>query len=366
MSLDAVTFPERLSNDKDYLVSKWNAVHHPVIVYLRREDRQVIDCTYDSGTNLLNVKFSGPVEGVVGDTVYVGSGAHRSTGTIQAITVSSSTSIIEVNWFPSTTGTQVGGYLNFNTARANYYAIINVVVPDAGGTYYVVGRMLSKPNYAGVIKYDASEYLKDVIGYADTFQYDRLNIKDIAFGNIFAISHSENWDGYEGEMTKISEDRSWGFVNSTKQIQERYGSNVAEHVPFSNYDTSDIQAKFLCDFERPTFFPGFPFSIGFIYSAEISGLTVEKHERTYDRNNSQILYGTYDLDVAQQQGVNRLMLSDGEWSGDTNVVEVWLETGAEKAVEFLVEDYVDADYTEDPYTILPVVTDAVYLPPRRR
>jgi hypothetical protein len=307
----------------------------------------------------LLIAIDGPVEGSEGDTVYINCGVHVGTGLIDTITTSSSTSIFEITWYSLNTTTQVGGYLNFITARPNYYCLTNVLEVE-DGTYAVVSQSINKPDASGKIILDVSEYLKATIGYTDAFGYDTLNWRDPNAGSMFNITYCENWTGYEGPFSPIVDTNLFYIVNSTKQIQQRYGSNMGEYVPFKNYEEADIRAKFLSDFARPTYFPGYPFSLGFIYSDSIADRAIRKSEETYNVNGvlGVAMYRT--IDTSQGHGVNRLMLSPDSWVGTVGFVKVWLEVDPllVDMGSYFASGYGDSTYTEESASLPPVLITA--------
>lgn len=365
MSIAVVRFPKADVNGNTSTVSKWNAVHHALEYHLQRMDAEVQSCTYNASTGRLRVQLYGAVSGGVGDTVYISSGVHTGTGQIDAIIYSGTpVSIIDLIWWSTNTSTQIGGFINWNSARKNYHTKTNILIADSAGALIVVGQSINKPDASGFIRVDCRTFLKTQVGYKDSFAYDVRNWADIDLGGPFTITYSENWTGFAGGFSKPSDTLVYYYVNSTKQIQQRYGSNVGEHVPFSNYAESDTRAKFLSDFATPTYFPGYPFSIGFIYSESLAGNEVTKVERTIDKNKLEVNEDSYDIDYLQAQFVNRLMLEE-DYDPEVAFVDIWLQIGAEaSASKMMADDYVADDYTEETTGMRSyIITDEIYQDP---
>lgn len=359
MGLSIVKYPKEVVNANAATVSKWNALHHPIGFQYQRQDRAIQSSAFFT-SSIITVQLYGTVEGVVGDTVYFKSGANTGVGTIQAILYSGYTSIIRINYVASTTITQLGGYLNFNTARKNYNTITNILAVDEFGAYYVLGQSINKPDYTGLIKVDVSTYLKALVNYFDTFGYNVMNWKDDTLGGRFNIVYSENWTGTGGDFSGVSTTALYYYTNGTKQIQEIYGSNYGDFVPFKEYATDDIRAKFLCDFEIPTYFQGFPFDLGFIYSESIATVPVLKKEEDLDANGDVVGSSSYTLDPTQALGVNRMKVDEG-YASQIKRIRTWLEitVGGVITLPYVSVGYVATGYVASPASPTPVVVTPV-------
>lgn len=362
MGLSIVKYPKAIVNGIPSTVSKWNALHHPIEFTYQRKDRSINECDYNATDGKLIVKQWLDFEGAVGDTVFVSCGLHVGIGVVDSIIMNTPTySIYEVLWSSTVTATQYGGFVNFNSYRRNYNAITNILAVNALGAYYVLGRSINKPDYTGLIKVDTSTYLKALVDYFDTFQYNVLNWRDDSLGGRFNITYSENWTGTDGAFSAISGTALYYFVNATKQIQQAYGSNVGENVPFSNYGGSFDKAKFLSDFEVPTYFAGFPFALSFIYSENIASLPVQKKETILDVNKASLSTTTNALDSTQYLGVNRLKVSEG-YTSYHKYLDVWLEAnvGGVILLPWVTAGYVAAGYvggisTPPVVTVVPTI-----------
>ena len=117
--------------------------------------------------------------------------------------------------------------------------------------------------------------------------------------------------------------------------------------PFADPALSDVnRAKFLSDFEKPTFFRDFPFDLSFIYSEKIKGNAVARNEQKFDLNQG--LVGGIEedgLDASQHTHVNRMILKDDYDAAKE--VDVWLSLDNDVMAE--PELYVDPGYVETTY-----------------
>ena len=88
---------------------------------------------------------------------------------------------------------------------------------------------------------------------------------------------------------------------------------MGEYVPFFiDLVTPIPKAKFLSDFESPTYFPGFPFSLSFIYSENLVGIESFRNQENYDINGSPTIVGpAVQLNNGEAQEVNRLLIEGG-------------------------------------------------------
>lgn len=351
MSVTITTYPKATVSVSPSSISKWSAVHQPIIFEMIRKDKNIISITNDGGRP--KVLWVGGMAGMtVGDTVYINSGIYVGNFTIYSIT---STSIITL------VGTYVsdgaGGYVNFLTLRPNYYVETIIYGINNSDTYYSIGESINRPAGDGTLKVDVSVFLKSLVDYRDRFAYDVVNRRDNTQGGRYNITYQEFWTGSSTSASSLLDSNIYYFVNSAKQIQQQYGSNMGEYVPFANATTP--KAKFLGAFVKPTYFPGFPFSISFIYSESLQLLELRKYEQEKDVNGVASAAVSTDLDNGQVYGVNRLML-EGDYPTTTKEVDIWLETGDAECIQYVHNDYEEDEYVEElcstPVISSPVVT----------
>lgn len=354
MSLNITSYPKKVVNGDVATASKWNAVHHAIGFKMQRRDVEVYSSLYNSSTGKLALHVMGLAEGSVGDYIYFSSGVHSGIAQIDSI-ILSTTSVIYVNFSSLNTNYQAGGFVNYNTFRKNYFVKTNILGVDSSFAYFVVGTSINKPDASGVVSVDVREFLKSLVDYKDNFAYDRLNWKDEALGGRFNITYSENWTGNVGAFSGISTVSLYGYVNASKQIQQIYGSNMGEYVPFKNYTTGE-RAKFLSDFEVPTYFPGFPFSLAFIYGEDLFGSPIKKVESILDVNKSVLSTSESQLDILQGGGVNRLMAS-GNYASNQRYLDIWLESNPSEGItmDYVKEGYVATGYVSRKTTPDPIL-----------
>lgn len=349
MSLTITSYPQVNVNGNINTLSKWGAVHHAILFGMHRQDYGVLPSTKPPGDNpFLDIAVSGlggnPATSVftIGNEVYIELTTGAS-GTFPIVSITNPNTIrINIGARADLVGT---GYLN-DLSRLNYFSKTNIWGVDASNQYYLIGTSENKPDSTGRFKVDVASYLKSVVGYNDEFLYDTLNKKDLTLGGSYNITYSENWQGFEGSFSGMSNTLLRFFSNSAKQIQDKYGANMGEYVPFNNYDPTDIKALFLSDFEAPTYFPGFPFSLSFIYSDRLAGTETKKHEEKFDVNNVPVALTIKELNNSEVQNVNRLIIDEG-YPSTTDNLEVWLENdGTVSCIQYMAPGYVQIGYVQ--------------------
>jgi len=339
-------YPSKVVNEQSSEVSKWNAVHHAIQYEMQRKDVNVLSSARYSAT-LLQIQFDAAFEGSVGDSIYFVSGIFSGTAVVSSVVLNTPTlSTIRVLYSTASLYVQLGGFMNFVTNRANYYVETKIYGVNETPAYFEIGTSINRPNETGLLKVDAAAFLKTIVSYQDTFKYNQLNKSDASQGGQFNIQYRESWTGTTGAWSGISSVNLYYYVNAAKQIQQIYGSNMGEYVPFDTAFTTEPKAKFLSDFNKPTYFPGYPFSLSFIYSDAVAGSQLVKFEVQKDINGGTVSTASINLDPSYLQQVNRLMLAE-DYDCATKEVDVWLQTDGAACREYVLIDYVAEDYVEE-------------------
>lgn len=345
MSVSITTYPERIINSDATTVSRWSAVHQPIVFKMHRKDDV---CNINISGSTIYVFINDTSNLTVGDFVYIKNST--GNGVFEVLTIPNSIS------FTVAKGTVIisdgFGYMNYQT-RLNYFISTKIYGVDANNNYYLLGESINKPDVSGRVDVDVSSFLKNAVDYFDYFNYNKINEKDLTLGGRFNIIYNENWTGNTGTYTELSPTVVRYFSNSVKQILELYGSNMGEYVPFSNkaYNT-----KFLSDFAKPTYFVGYPFSLSFIYSESLYGNATYKHESRKDLNGNVLSATSPILENTQSLHVNRLML-DESYASTVKEVDVWLENdGTSEPVTAYEAGTFEAGTYEEQTTPTPIAT----------
>jgi hypothetical protein len=361
MSLSITSYPQSVVDSNSSKISKWSAVHHSVDFGMQREDYSVT-ASISANSLELDINLQGytgtlATDIPVGQSVYLKTANGSGTFVVTAY-IGGSTIVVTRGTF-----TAYGvGFTNF-LSRLNYFVETKVWGVNSANAYYLIGSSVNKPNSTGALAVDVSSFLKSAVGYLNSFDYNVINKKELPQGGSFNVSYSENWQGNVGTFSTISQTVLRFFVNAAKQIQDLYGSNMGEYVPFylSPEPAGDVKANFLSDFNKPTYFPNFPFDLSFIYSESLVGITTERKEETFNINGGTVSTSTAELFNAESQAVNRLMIEESYASG-IDEIDVWLESdGTINCVKYVAEDYVLGGYVEEVCGLPLVAEDAQVL-----
>ena len=366
MSLFIIKYPDRANEENSSLISKWTAINHSVTFEMRRQDFQgafTFNSTDQTITFFVSAPGFGASEAVAGDVVFMEN--TRMYGDLTVIQNNGTNLLCSLNVGVFDNLAHTIGFINLYS-RENYYAITEVYGVNESNTYDLIGTTKNRPDGRGRFNVDVSSFIKNIVSYEDNFKYNTINQKDGSLGSPFNIKYSENWKGSEGALTALTDVNKRYGVNAAKQIQDLYGQNMGEYVPYFIDNTTPVPlSKFLSDFKEPTYFPGFPFSLSFIYSEGIATLASYRDQQGFDINNVEVFSALgAPLDNSQSEEVNRLMINESIGS-DVDSCLVWLQSeGFEKKLKYVSDDYWSDGYTDEedvnPPTKQPTYTKSFY------
>jgi len=345
MSLNITSYPEKVVDNDNNKISRWSAVHHSIKFGMKRQDYDIRHY-YNATTYVSTIVItSGTVidSFTAGDKIFV----ETPTGSVELTVDSySAPNIIYCVAQALSYNPSLYGYMNV-LSRTNYFIRTLIWGVTQSNQYYYIGTSINKVDSSGNAEIDVSSFLKQAVGYENEFDYDKVNEKDLLLGGQYNITFNENWVGYQGEYAAVSSTNLRFYVNAAKQIQDLYGSNMGEYVPFylGSSPEVDDNALFLSDFEKPTYFPSYPFDLQFIYSESLAGIVTTREEETFNINGVSQGTSSTQLDNSQVQEVNRLMIA-GSYASGVKEIDVWLDTDGiidcEKSVQqgYVVSGYV--------------------------
>jgi hypothetical protein len=324
MSVTITTFPRKTVGSN---TSKWVAAHNPIIYQMARRDFTVnnvqINTAYNATKPAVSVSATTALQQSVfaaiaaGDRVYLSAAPYVGLYEVVSTHVAGSNYHIVID--TSYVGVAWSGYLNALDTLSNYWLETQVVKWNGIAWENVGAPLRNYPNTSGVFKLDVQAVIQNLPAFWDSFDYATLNVKDTNQSGFFNIKWRENWDGSTNAFTNVLANNRHFFVNAARQIGAQYGQNMFEHVPFE-----PSNAKFLSGFERPVFFPGYPFDLAFIYSDAISGHPVHRMERLRGVDGVTSAPSSTLLDASQSVYVNRMLTSES--FGNAASVDVWLES----------------------------------------
>lgn len=335
MGFNLLTFPQ-LEIESTF-VSRWNCVHHPIKYTGQRQDAKILNFV-NGGTATICVVDAVPADVEVGSIIQYLSSDQQITGETEVLNIIGNNLILG----PLGVGFSSGTLLV--SSRVGYFLTVRIYGVDEAYAWTLVGEAEFKPDTLGRLEISINAFLKKLVRFADGYDYAAINKRFNDQGSRFTITYREEWQGYTGDFTEFNAKANYFWTNGTKQLREPHNFNAGELVTFP----TGPKAKFASDFDRPTMFRGFPFSLTFIYSDNLGGYAVNRVVETFDVNGSNIAGPTpMVLDATQGGGVNRLFV-DSNQATSVDFVEVWLEQDGigTEVIGWDTGTYSDGSYTE--------------------
>lgn len=319
--------------------SRWSCVHHPIYFEGVRKDVQIISFISAIPFPVTVVTTTGtlPTDLVVGSEVYFQDNAGTKTGSSTVVSIVGNIVYLTKN----TSFNFTNGYMNINS-RLNYSVEMEVKAVDDAGNYFSVGKLDGKPTPAGRIKFNVNGMLKKILNFDDRFQYNVTNKRFKELGGRFNVTTREIWKNYEGTFPALTRANSFFWINGTKQIQDPFNFNAGELVTFRG---GSVLAKFASDFEIPTYFEGYPFSLTFIYSENLAGRQIARVEERFNVNGTSLSTASTNLDHSQNSSVNRMKIAEG-YSSTVDNLEVWLEDIGAVLIGYVGGGFVAPGFTQ--------------------
>lgn len=319
--------------------SRWSCVHHPIYFEGVRKDIQIVNFLSSGSLTVTVVTTTGslPTDLIVGSEVYFQDNAGTKKGSSTVVSIVGNIVYLTKN----TNFNFTNGYMNL-ASRLNYSVEMEIKAVDDAGNYFSVGKLDGKPTPAGRIKFNVNGMLKKILNFDDRFQYDVINKRFKELGGRFNVKTRELWKGHEGMYHVLTRGNSFFWINGTKQIQDPFNFNAGELVTFRG---GSVLAKFASDFEVPTYFEGYPFSLTFIYSENLAGRQIARVEERFNVNGTSLSTASANLDQSQNSSVNRLKIAEGHPSTVDNI-EVWLEDVGMVFIGYVGGGFVTPGFTQ--------------------
>jgi hypothetical protein len=279
-----------------------------VVFTYQRQDFEVYEVSLDSATNRTKLLINSPTDKLTnGDKVYIDAGDYKGVFEIKSGSVNN-TLVIDAPFTSTATG-----FININKLRP-YYAIKTKI------TYYdsLTGQQkniesTNRPNNAGLVKADISNFLQSLVSPKDESNFTKTNFRDSNLSTSYRISFAQQWDDENGNITTspYTEIADTFFVTyAAKQLGQRYGGNVAAYVPFKMLTSGAQPAAWITDFAEPAYSNGYPFDIGFIYGEDLLGLQLYCELTLLDINRNALGGATEAIELLNEDG-SWLLNQDG-------------------------------------------------------
>lgn len=327
MSLTVTSTPEVQANSDADTVSRYFSLNRPILFELTRgSDFAFSGITANSATTAtvtatgFGAAWYNTVTPGTDFQIYIyDSDIPEGYYTVTSdILVGSNSFVIDITGMGLYPGSYTAG--NLKIIRSNYRLRTKITVDSV-----VIATIVNRFNASDVATVDVSPFLKSLLTYDDDYNYTTINAKDETRCKPFTLEFAEFWSGHEG--TYDAEGTStYYYVNSVFQLNSDYDGNMAAYVPFDNYDSDDVRAKFLCDFETPTFWSGYPFSLDWIFNDDMNTSTYDfkRFEEQFDVNLTSVTSSNTALLETDKGYVNRMILSDS-YNASTKYLDVWIE-----------------------------------------
>lgn len=328
--IEVITRPEREQINNASLISRWNAARQPNVFKLQRRDYTVISCNSDGfGSVVVKCDYDAalPAEILADDLVYFASELNADgvpdyygvVGTVVSVATTVGVEHLIYTTYPIEALSTGAGYLNV-VKRANYYLGISVNVTDPNTliTHEIPCKL--KGGIDGNMRLDASEFITAYLLKQPSDDYSFINKLDRNVYGKFSIVFHEYWTG--SSNVDVGDIYEYYFVDSVKQIGEDYGQNLCDQLMFAQEFTP--LAKWLTDFDSPTYFDGYPFDISFIYPVEMGVEVLRRNEIERTFGGGSLSSIQTNLDADQVGGVNRLTIT-GTYTAGTAYIDLGID-----------------------------------------
>lgn len=342
-------------NDVDIpLLSRWQSNRLPYVFEFQRKDMLVTSITNYNGFALLQVALPSTIGADENYQITLYSNNLVYNGAVGIITY---TYILGLVAYARTNivynGNDTGGY--YITSRKELYrSYVKLIgrVPTLPNPIEL-GTLYGTPQANGLIKMDIKSLLSYAMQKQNLFTFDVRNLRDVYSYINFYLYYNANYNigitSYqELPVDQLDKEGTNGIlynaIDGVKNLLDEYGQNFADYLP----TTIERDAKFLTEFQTPTYFVGFPFALNWIFNTQLvvgkKNITLEEDEFNASGTNTNH-YDEY-IDKNQYGGVNHLLLT-GSYNAGTEYIEAWIEANGVAGEYYVAENYVADNYTED-------------------
>jgi hypothetical protein len=270
-------------------ISRWNAAFNPIVFTYQRKDFEVTGITLNSTDGNAKIFVNADMSAI--STAITTYQAVITNAAAQGITILNNQNIyIYLNAGPykgvfSITGADSNsitinkpftasatGFVNIDMLRPYYKMLTNITYVDPLTGAIETITSINRPNNQGTTNADISNFLQSLLRAKDTSNYTQTNFRDSNLSASYTIQYAEQYDDYTTPGNTITSPlisiaAPYYVMYTARQIQSRYGGNLAQYVPFP----TSQQAKWVTDFTEPVYTNGYPFDISFIYSEALAG-----------------------------------------------------------------------------------------------
>lgn len=369
MAVNIIQRPDKSITDGTYTWnSKWWAVQNPIIYKFERRDFEIDNISLVTGSQGLMKMLPGYVfTGVfdyIGKYIYINSGPYNGLYQVDSIALLGITYYV---YFQGYIGDSFGGYANDVFKRTGWHLLVNVYKFDLTSLSNVlISTIRSTGDITGIVTADISGMIKGTVSTRDGSDYTKVGYLDKDATAIYHISYQEKYtDSVTSEIRDEMPDSEWPtdpppiiprryYGNlAVRQIQKPNGSNMAQFIAVLPDVATLKKGDFISDFDKPVYWPGYPWDIAFIASDLLGFVQLGRHEEIV--SNDDVVTGTNTADIERTDGEidGRLLPGEtrvtltGSYVSTTKKVFLWIETADPFSSRYVTDGYVDADYVEE-------------------
>lgn len=260
--------------------SRWLAINggYPVFFTLYRKDFAITSIA-DDGNGFSQITVAGDItaELTEGQSIFFSSASMGDyTTIITAFAFATNTTITTNHVFTATaTDSDAANYLNLLGARDDYKMLLQIYGTTNNNLLFE-GKYGPSPD--GKVDFDVAGALIPHISNEMDEDYPGIREADTNTTQPFYIKFAEFYSGSQFDGTV--DPAFYRAVNCANQLRDTYGENMGDRVAF-NADITP-KAKWLTDFERPKFWPGYPFDLSSIVETNGVEPTISRHEESFN------------------------------------------------------------------------------------
>lgn len=293
-------------------VSRHVAAFAPIIFQFQRKDWTTTGYSNYGGSVQITIATTDTSLFSLGDSVYFyasdgGSNTVSGVATITLVNVTTDTQIvIDLDY---SSFTPVFQYINLLTVYSDYTADFEVHSPRTN--LQIDGAAQSvKSTKTGLVEFDVSPYVRN-LPLIESFDFSgQQNCPEIAQPFFLMVGETKN--GTSGSKSRLDSADYWSIMYYPP-IGGSFGSNMGDYVGFPG-GSAEESGAFLDDFESPTFFQGWPFSLEFLYSPNgvvdaLSMNTVQRDQNSVDLSDTETTIVVDDLEEPIKVAIDETILS---------------------------------------------------------
>lgn len=307
LKLDSILYKDP-SKTVDGLVSRWNAAFNPIVFEYHRKDFDVTGIAQDSATLKPKIVVNTDISGIaLNDYVYLNAGLTNGLstylGAYQVINkIGTNTLVIDTDYVAPDS---ISGFMNSDTLKPYYKVITKIKYVDPGTGRFNTIISTNRP-INSITKADLSSFLQSILNpQPDQSDYTQINYRDMGLAASYQISYGEAWENNDPEYTNV--ETPYYVTDAAMQLQQAGGGNMFDYVT----QPGGVQlAKWLTDFNEPSYSTSFPFDVSFIYSEQIAGRQLYYKIILLDINRQPLGTNAYTSFLLNEDG-SYLLNNDG-------------------------------------------------------